>query len=416
MADHILKLENLTKVFDNKIWALKKINLSIIRGESVAIIGPNGSGKSVLAKIISNLSEKTSGIVEYNFVKNNILHSIGYQFRDVDWPIGFVVKDVINLYKYSYGIDDEEWMDILIKTFNIEINLNKNLDGCSITWLKLFTLFLALIHKPELVILDEISNTIGIDVKNKIINFLYEYKENNNATFIFVSPDKMIFDKLCDKIVVLHNGLIIKNEYIKDMASDFEFEEFTTHIMKDIEKKTIKPKPDPVFKPILSRFEEFYKPYIESYENIKNKLIDFIDKGYNQIENIKVKLKNRNHYIKVFYEQLLDISNSFLSKLKISKARKILVKLINSHKLYIKGIKRTKITDELKKMFIHYNELNTQFIIFINKKLVPIFRDDIVFVKNDDKTISMSKHELNQLKAMKQKMIHDELKRVRIHK
>lgn len=412
MSESLVIVENLTKVFDKKNWAIKKISFSIEKNEGIALIGTKGAGKTVLARLLANLTEKTSGSIEYNFKTSNILKSIGYQFRNSEWPIGFRVKDVVNLYRYSYKINDEEWLGTLTETFDIDTHLNKKLTSCEHSWLRLFTLFLSLIHRPELLILDEISNTIGIDVKNKIINFLIDYKETYKASFLVIAPDKMIFDKLCNRIIVMNNGIILEDQKLQELPADFDFEKFSIDIMDVISRNEIKPRPDPVFRPILNGFKKRFDKYQIKYEEIKQTLTKLDERGLVYISIIKEALSNRNHYIKKFDKLLTEVSRSFLSKRKVEKANRALKQAMKWNKIYLKKIKHH-INEGIKKIIVAYNLANKPFFEYLKTKLVPIFKNNNIFVEYDDSMISLSKREMHKLKSLKHKMINEEIRKHR---
>ncbi|ASP28018.1 ABC transporter ATP-binding protein [Spiroplasma corruscae] len=402
--DWIVTLENVSKVFNKKIWAIKKVNLKIFRGEGVSVIGPNQSGKSVLGRLIASQIKNTGGILEYNFNQGNALSSIGFQFRQTTWPDGFKIKEIFNLYKEIFNINDKEWLDEIMFTFDITSRWNKVLNSCNTSWLQLFSIALAIIHKPELVVLDEVSSTIGIDFKVRILNFLKKYKENNNATFVIISPDDSTFHYLCNRVVVLDTGLIISDDYTDDWDKNINFETYSLQVMEAIVNKEVQVKPDPIFKPIIQNYEVHYNLFKEQY----NKFLEINQEYENEPEIVEV--KNINYYINELYNQLIAVSTTALNKKSIESLKGMIHQLIT----YMKKTKKAiwKIDSDLpykKSIFIFLDKV-VFFFFYLENTLMKIFKSNNILNYASEKTTSMTEKEISKLVLLKKKYIQEEIR------
>jgi ABC-2 type transport system ATP-binding protein len=147
----LVELNNVSKIIKGE-WKVKRVDLNINRGESIGIIGQRDSGKDILTALIENKLKPTGGEIEYFFNRQKLLESVGVQISNKSWPMGFKTKDVVRLYRDIYGITDEEWMTLLIDVFELKQIWNDELINISPSWAQIVSLFVAVIHRPELLI------------------------------------------------------------------------------------------------------------------------------------------------------------------------------------------------------------------------------------------------------------------------
>ncbi|ALX70511.1 ATP-binding cassette domain-containing protein [Spiroplasma turonicum] len=402
--DWIVTLENVSKIFNKKIWAIKKINLKIFRGEGVSVIGPNQSGKSVLGRLIASQIKNTGGILEYNFIQGDALSAIGFQFRQTSWPDGFKIREVFNLYKEIYNINDKEWIDEVISTFDIATRWNKVLNSCNTSWLQLFSIALAILHKPELVVLDEVSSTIGIDFKVRILNFLKKYKETNNATFVIISPDDTTFHYLCNRVIVLESGLILSDDYTDDWDPTINFETYSLKVMDAIEKKEVSYTPDPIFKPILQNFEVHLNLFKEQY----NKFLTINEQFENEQDIVHI--KNINYHVTELHEKLIQVSTTALSKKNIDNIKLLILNLIKFIKKTRKFASKLDSSLVYKKSIFTFLDKITFFVYYLDNTLMKLFKSNNILEYASEKTTNLSEKDLNRLKLLKKKYIQEEIR------
>ncbi|AGR42327.1 ATP-binding cassette domain-containing protein [Spiroplasma diminutum] len=403
-----VSLENVSKIFNKSVWAIKKINLKIYKGEGIAIIGPNQSGKSVLGRLIASQIKQSGGVIEYNFNNDNIMSNIGFQFRQTTWPEGFTVKEVFNLYKHIHDVNDKKWIEDIVNVFGIDSRWDKTLTSCNTSWLQLFSIALAIINKPNLVVLDEVSSSIGLDFKIKILNFLKEYKEENNATFVVISPDDSTFEFLCERVIVLENGFIISDDYITDWKNNLTFEKYSLNIMDAIKQNEITVKPDPLFKPIIKKFETNSAIFRDKYNIFLEKNI-----GHEHEPNI-VEIRNIDFHINELQNILENLLSTAINRKNIEQVilhTKMLIKIFKKTK---KKINKIDPKIKYKKSALMFFNRTERFLEYLEQDLYKSFKSNKYIAYATELTAELSKKELEKLSALKKKYIQEEIKSMKL--
>ncbi len=219
----IVSIKDLKKSYNKSTEVLKGITLDIHKGEKIAILGANGSGKTTLVEIISDSHKPTSGKIDYNFKNKNIKFAIGIQFQEGNWPPGLSSHDLLQFYKKIYSDVTDERVKTLVKSFGMDEFVNKGLNKLSGGQKQRFNALLAILHNPELIILDEISNGLDLQLKHNILKFLKQYLKDNNNALLIVSHSPGDVEYLCDRIIIIDKGYcyfdMSVNEAIKKYKS-----------------------------------------------------------------------------------------------------------------------------------------------------------------------------------------------------
>lgn len=225
----IIKTENLTKQYQKvtsvdffhrtkqTIAAVKNVSLQINQGDHVGLVGLNGSGKSTLIKMILGILQPNGGKITtfgVNPVDNRQLNArkIGVVFgqrSQLRWDLP--VMDTLLLNRELYQVDNKDFhsrLNQLTKTLGAEAFLSQPVRTLSLGQRMKAEFIAALIHDPELIILDE--PTIGLDVltKNSLIAFL---KRLTNKTIIFTSHDLIEVEQTCSRIMIMNAGNLVLN-------------------------------------------------------------------------------------------------------------------------------------------------------------------------------------------------------------
>ena len=218
---------------------LKDINLDIEQGEFVGYVGPNGAGKSTTIKILSGILTPTSGEVSVaGFVpykqRYNYTFHIGAVFGQrsmLEFQIPAI--ESFKLYRDIYELDKhqfEERLEFFSKILKIDKFLHIPVRKLSLGQRMRCEIAASLLHKPEVVFLDE--PTIGLDAvaKEEIRNFLAKINKKEKTTIILTTHDMDDIEALCKRIVLIDKGKIIhdgdlrafKKNYINNKTMDFE--------------------------------------------------------------------------------------------------------------------------------------------------------------------------------------------------
>lgn len=391
----IVELSNVSKIYNKEVWALKKIDLKLYRGECVSLLGSNGSGKTTLLRIIANNLKNTTGTINYNFEEENILKAISIQKREQAWPNGFKVKDINDLWIRIYDMTDLEWINKLKDVFGVNEIEVKYLSKLSIVKLQVYAIFLSFISKPELVLIDELSSDIDFKYQEKITNFFKEYLAEGN-TIVLNHPSYYFLENLTDRVVYLNDGEIFDDLSIKEIKKKYKsVMEYTKSIFKEeiITEKKLKNK---------SKFFSTMNNKTETYSNSLQLIIEELEHQENHNEKILNRLKE-------IYFNILDLKTS-IDNLSVSYINKTSIKIIfKKIKTSIKMINKLTINYRYKK----YHKLLNTIEKFLSKELKKKFANDKVIVKGDFLSITMSDSEKKQLEKLKEKYIKEEQKIIR---
>jgi ABC-2 type transport system ATP-binding protein len=166
----IIQVKDLTKkYFINRRFknVLSNVNFTINQGEQVAILGANGAGKTTLLEILSGSVVPTSGKIYYDYdFKYSPQEQIGIQFQDATCPRGLKVFDIIS-FQNSINLNKISEVEIatLLKTFHLEHLLNRQASKLSGGQQQRLNVFLAVMSKPKILFLDELSTALDINAQ-----------------------------------------------------------------------------------------------------------------------------------------------------------------------------------------------------------------------------------------------------------
>lgn len=211
MSINNIKVINLNKNLGKK-QILKSISLGFDKGKITGIIGPNGSGKSSLFKILAGLWEFNSGKILFNEIdlkenKNLILENIGAFIESPNFYEDLSPCQNFEIVKKIHNINDEDWCNKLINIFEIDKFINIKLKKCSLGMKQKVAILMALLPNPDVIILDEPTNSLDINSVNTLHKLLLEMK--NEKIIIISSHILEELDTLCDDVYMIDKGRII---------------------------------------------------------------------------------------------------------------------------------------------------------------------------------------------------------------
>jgi putative ABC transport system ATP-binding protein len=217
----IIILKNVTMKYVEKKVILKDINLTIKRGEMLAVTGHSGTGKTTLLNILGGNLKKYDG--NYYFqgssVKdlpqkdfNRIIHRyIGYIMQKEDLFHNLSVYDNVKLpLIYNNDIKMNQIRSIVLSTLDkvsMQNYLNRKIRDLSLEERQMVALARSMINTPELVIADDPTKTFDVDTSKKIMQILKNFNRESGVTLIVATHDQVIAD-MCDRILMLKDGKI----------------------------------------------------------------------------------------------------------------------------------------------------------------------------------------------------------------
>lgn len=221
-----LSLENLEKIYPNQLKALQGINLSIDSGDFFALLGSNGAGKTTAIGIICGLLNKSSGKVkvfglDQDTQPNEVKRLIGLMPQEFNFnPFEPIEEILINQAGY-YGIgrtQAKQNAERLLKRMELwdkRLEMAKSLSGGMKRRLMLAR---ALIHQPKILILDEPTAGVDVEIRRSMWQFLTELNKEG-LTIILTTHYLEEAESLCRNIAILDHGKIISQSSMKQLLS-----------------------------------------------------------------------------------------------------------------------------------------------------------------------------------------------------
>lgn len=213
----MLEIQNITKQYSGSAEkALDDISFRIEKGEIIALLGENGAGKTTLINIIAGIVKATMGTAHYS--GRNLFSSlpevkkkIGIVHQDTVFDFLFTVKESLKLQAGFYGlVFDEKYMNYLLEKLSLSEKVNASCRSLSGGMKRRMMIAKALIHKPELLILDEPTAGVDIKLRNDMYNFIEELSESG-MTIILTTHYLEEAERLCSRILVIRKGRLIKD-------------------------------------------------------------------------------------------------------------------------------------------------------------------------------------------------------------
>lgn len=270
----MLKVNDLSKKFrDFKV--LNNLNLSAELGQIYGLVGSNGCGKTTLLKHIMNIYKMDSGYIFFNGdavdEDSEILKEFYYVQDNLFFPNQFTLNKLFEYEKLIYKNISQEKFEHLVEFFNID--KNKNLNKMSKGQKKQAAFVMAISTQPKVLLLDEIVDGLDAVVKRKFWNVLIQEVMDNEMVVIISSHDLKELDNICDKVGIMHEGKILKEENLEKMKNEIKRVQFA--IEGDLEKitdtdfdiiKTVKI--GSIYLCTLTGNVEHFKKYLENKYNV----------------------------------------------------------------------------------------------------------------------------------------------------
>ncbi|MBE4704263.1 ABC transporter ATP-binding protein [Spiroplasma platyhelix] len=219
MKKKIIEITNLEKTFASKV-ILKDVNWSVEEGERVAILGANGAGKTTFVEMISQVSKPTKGKIKIN-LDGNIKSQIGIQFQQGDWIPGLNAQDLLEFYHHLFPEFSEKREKELAEIFEINEFRKTSLTKLSGGQKQRFNAMLSVLNKPKIVILDELTVGLDMELQFKILNFFKKSTKEEKQTLLIVSHNAQEVEMLCTRMIIIGNQGIFFDDSIKNVQKNY---------------------------------------------------------------------------------------------------------------------------------------------------------------------------------------------------
>lgn len=238
-----LKIENLEKVYSNGLRALKGIDLEVADGDFFALLGKNGAGKSTAIGIISSLVNKTSGTVkifDVDIDQNFPLAKsyIGIVPQEINFSVFETPMQIVMNQAGYYGINSRiarersqrylEQLGLWEKRNDISRELSGGMK-------RRLMIARALVHHPRLLILDEPTAGVDIEIRRSMWEFISRINQQG-TTIILTTHYLEEAESLCKNVAIIDNGNVIENTSTRELLSRLQREIYVLDLHQPLDR------------------------------------------------------------------------------------------------------------------------------------------------------------------------------------
>ena len=220
--NHVLSVQGITKIFDNKRTAVNNVSFDIDAGEIYGLIGQNGAGKTTIIRIITGLAKPTSGkvfICGYNVEKDfqKAIENVGGIIENPELYSYMTGMENLKYFASLYGKVDKNEIDKIVSMLGMENRINDKVKSYSLGMKQRVGICQALLHHPKLLILDEPTNGLDPNGIKDMRVFLKKLAKQNGIAILISSHILAEMELICDRIGIIDNGMIIENKTMEEL-------------------------------------------------------------------------------------------------------------------------------------------------------------------------------------------------------
>ncbi len=289
-SEIVLKLEALTKRFGD-LTAVNSINLEVYRGETIGLVGPNGAGKTTTIKMIAKILRPNSGriLISTNHSELQDLDKISRNITQIGFLIDIpafynmtayqLLRYFANLQNYPKNKIDQR-IDELLERFKLSEWKHKPVKTFSKGMTQKIGIIQALIHDPEIIILDEPQTGLDPLARVEIRKYIRELQSLGKTIFV---ASHMLYEisEVCDKIALINYGSIIGFDTVENLALTLKTSELNCILLEPVKPSELEP--------LINHLTERLDPYLD-------KDLDPM------ISKIPVKYSPKKQGLKIFYD------------------------------------------------------------------------------------------------------------------
>ncbi len=234
--------------------AVENMNLCIERGEFFGLLGQNGAGKTSLIQILGGINKASSGDVFVDGISvtkypSLVKRSIGIVQQELIVDSFFELPELLNLQSKFFGVKpDKEWIDYLLETLMLKPHIKKTTRELSGGMKRRMMIARALVHKPKVLVLDEPTAGVDVELRHSLWDFVRELNQQN-MTIILTTHYLEEAEALCHRIGIMRSGKLVAlktNEEIISMGGNqkvcFHLTTCENHVSVDVISQMLSPK------------------------------------------------------------------------------------------------------------------------------------------------------------------------------
>ena len=283
-----IEVSGITKLY-GKQKALNNVSFKVNKPEIVGFLGPNGAGKSTMMKILTTYINPSHGIAKINGYDikedfQNVQQSVGYLPEHNPLYLDMFIKEYLAFNAKIYHITKHR-IDEVIELTGLTPEVNKKISELSKGYRQRVGLANALLHNPDVLILDE--PTTGLD-PNQLVDIRNLIKTIGKTKTVFLSTHIMQeVEAMCDRVIIINKGEIVANKKLKELR---EGKEQTVIVEFDYRVEDAFLLKLPKVKNVVNTYNFVYEITFETTEDMRSYVFDFAHD--NQLKILQLNQKN----------------------------------------------------------------------------------------------------------------------------
>ena len=238
MVTPALEISHLKKTYANGVVALQDIDLTVTEGDFFALLGPNGAGKSTTIGVMTSLVTKTAGTVQIfgfdidrSFVKAK--QCLGVVPQEFNFSIFETVLEILLNQAGYYGLSRRialQRAEYYLKKLELWEKRNTVSRALSGGMKRRLMIARALIHEPRMLILDEPTAGVDIEIRRSMWQFLISLNRQEGVTIILTTHYLEEAENLCHNLAIIDHGLIIQHSSMASILTQLDQETFILYL------------------------------------------------------------------------------------------------------------------------------------------------------------------------------------------
>ncbi|TET26454.1 MAG: ABC transporter ATP-binding protein [Candidatus Bathyarchaeum sp.] len=206
----LIVTEGISKSY-GKVVAVDGVNLSLDEGSVTALIGPNGAGKTTTIKMILGLLKPDKGVVKVfgqdPWDNTAIRSMIGVVYEKAFFPSHQKTLEYLQRVCRIFGVPESRAMEVL-ELVNLQDADDREIRALSAGMLQKLAIAHALVHKPKLIVADEMTANLDPQARSELLNLVLQLHRNENVTFLLSSHILPELSRVCDSVAIINRGKV----------------------------------------------------------------------------------------------------------------------------------------------------------------------------------------------------------------
>jgi ABC-2 type transport system ATP-binding protein len=223
LGEPVIEVKNVVKSFKT-VQAVRGINLRIFEGQFVALLGPNGAGKTTLVEMIEGIQKPDRGEIfilgkKWKGNEDELRKVIGLSLQETRFIDKLTVRETVKLFASFFELKDER-VDEIIYIVGLEEKKKSYVVNLSGGQRQRLALGVSLLNNPKILLLDEPTTGLDPNARREIWAILKKLKDLTKTSMILTTHYMEEAEKLCDQIVIIDNGIILKEGTLEELLGD----------------------------------------------------------------------------------------------------------------------------------------------------------------------------------------------------